>query len=149
MLKIEKRLPFGFKGEWGQVYKIYTPTQETGESPAIIRWQNASYADIGQDVQFKHPEEGFEKEYAYSQSVANLINLGEFRQEKTTDAFFDEKTKGYKCVVEIGDIVCLSGEYYVCESIKVKNIVTPNEQSFFYLGLKKIYDVILKGVANA
>ena len=254
MLTIEKRLPFGFKGEWGQVYKIYTPTvsaspdyaevwvfneepsaftdktfyvnyyyyylgektecsniefttYDGGGQDAILfnsashtggyigleeqgwidgdtkasrtlyftqpidttggentlgywlkrnakkvlglEWQKAFYADIGQDVQFKYPEDGYSKEFAPSQTVINLINSGEYRQAKTTDAYFDENTKSYKCVVGLGDIVCLSGDFYVCETVKVRNILTPQEQSFYYLGLRKIYDVILKGVANA
>ncbi len=27
IITIDKRVPFGFKGEWGKVYKIYNPTQ--------------------------------------------------------------------------------------------------------------------------
>ena len=158
MLTIEKRLPFGFRGEWGQVYKIYTPTEsevvntidEFGDpTTKTIEWQSAHYADIGQDVQFKHQESGFEKEFSIGQAVANLIATGEYRYEKTTDSFFDGKTKTYQCVVEIGDIVNLGGEFYVCESVKVRNIVTPAEHNFYYVGLRKIYDVILTGVANA
>lgn len=146
MIRIEKRLPFGFRGEWGKVYKLYTQDEKTENE--TIEFQKGYYADIGQDVQFKH-QSGVDKTLELSQTVQNLINKGEYRLVETTDAYFDINTQTFKCVVALGDIVAFNGEYYVCEKIEVRNIVNPAEQCFYYLGLKKIYNVILTGVQNA
>ena len=142
MLKIDKRLPFGFRGEWGKVYKSRVVDEENNE---VIEWQKNYYQDIGQDVQFKHLEDGVDRKIEYSQTIKNLVERGEYRPVKTTDAYFDEATKNYKCVVDLGDVINISGDWYVCDKIDVHNIVTPNEQCFYYLGLKKIFDKITIG----
>ena len=142
MLKIDKRLPFGFRGEWGKVYKSNVVDEEASE---VIQWQRNYYQDIGQDVQFKRLEDGTDKKMEYSQTIKNLVERGEYRTLKTTDAYFDEITKTYKCVVDLGDVININNEWYVCDKIDVRNITTPYEQCFYYLGLKKIFDKITIG----
>ena len=137
-IRVEKRLPFGFLGEWGKVYKLYTQDETNGND--VIIYQKGYYADIGQDVQFKH-QAGIDKTLELSQTVQNLVNKGEIRLLETTDAYFDTNTRSYKCVVAIGDILEFNGEYYVCEKIEVRNVVNPAEQCFYYLQCKKIYGV--------
>lgn len=139
---IEKRLPFGFRGEWGKVYKCNLVDEEQSE---VVQWQRNYYRDIGQDVQFKRLEDGTDKKIEYSQTIKNLVERGEYRTLKTTDAYFDNDTNSYKCVVNLGDLVYIRGEWYVCDKIDVRNIVTPYEQCFYYLGLKKIFDKITLG----
>lgn len=141
-IRIDKRLPFGFKGEWGKVYKSFTSEDEVGE---VIQWQKNTYRDIGQDVQFKHYEDGTDRKIEYSQTIKNLVERGEYRFEKTTDAYFDDEIQSYRCIVDLGDIIKLNNEWYVCDKIDVRNIVTPLEQCFYYLGLKKIFDKIVIG----
>ena len=149
LIRIEKRLPFGFRGEWGKVYKLFTRDETTEQdNVAVVEYQKGYYADIGQDVQFKH-QSGVDKTLELSQTVQNLVNKGEYRLVETTDAYFDTNINNFKCVVALGDIVEFNGEFYVCEKIEVRNIVNPAEQCFYYLGLKKIYNVILTGVQNA
>lgn len=142
MITIEKRLPLGFKGEWGKVYKLYTPT-ETEQDGTII-WAKGYYADIGQDVQFSHAGGSIKVEL--SQVAKNLLSKGEYITRKTGDAYFDGE---YKCVVDIGDIVKLGNNYFVCDSIAIEEIETPMEQQIYHLGLKKIFDKILTGENNA
>ena len=137
-IRVEKRLPFGFLGEWGKVYKLYTQDETNGND--VIIYQKGYYADIGQDVQFKH-QAGIDKTLELSQTVQNLVNKGEIRLVETTDAYFDTNTQSFKCVVAIGDILEFNGEYYVCEKIEVRNIVNPAEQCFYYLQCKKVYGV--------
>lgn len=147
---IDKRLPFGFKGEWGKLYKLYNSDQISGQIPnEIIEYQQSNYIDIGQDIQLKHPDSGNDRKVELSQSVTNLVDKGEYVTRITSDAQFDDITQSYKCIVDIGDIVKFGGQYYVCEKIDVRNIVTPQEQDFYYLGLKKIFDKIITGVQNA
>ena len=139
---IEKRLPFGFRGEWAKVYKSRVIDEEQNE---VVEWQRNYYRDIGQDVQLKHYEDGIDRKIEYSQTIKNLVERGEYIFRKTTDAYFEEETKTYRCVIELGDLVNISNEWYVCDKIDVRNIVTPYEQCFYYLGLKRIFDKITIG----
>ena len=140
-IRVEKRLPFGFLGEWGKVYKLYTRDEiETEDNVDVVIYQKGYYADIGQDVQFKH-QSGVDKTLELSQTVQNLVNKGEIRLVETTDAYFDTNTRSYKCVVALGDILDFNNEYYVCEKIEVRNVVNPAEQCFYYLQCKKVYGV--------
>lgn len=147
MIRIEKRLPFGFRGEWGKLYKLYNSPKIDGNNE-VLQWQQSNYVDIGQDIQVKVLESGNDYKMELSQTVSNLVNKGEYITRKTTDAYFDTKTKTFKCVVELGDIVKLNNEFFVCDKIDAKEIVTPKKQSFYYLGLKKIFDNIITGVQN-
>ena len=142
MIRVEKRLPFGFRGEWAKLYKLYNRDEKTENE--VIEYQQSYYVDIGQDIQVKH-QVGVDKRIELSQTVQNLVNKGEYRLIETTDAYFDTNSQSFKCVVDLGDILDFEGEYYVCDKIEVRNIVTPAEQCFYYLGLRKIFNV---GVQN-
>jgi hypothetical protein len=140
-MKIEKRLPFGFKGEWGKVYKLYTHNETNND---VIEWQKSSYVDIGQDIQLKYIESGVDKTVEPTQIVRNLIAKGEYRTAKTTDAYFNAERGNFECVVGPSDIVFAFGCYWVCDKIDERSIFTPSKQTFYYLGLKKITDKIIK-----
>lgn len=143
MIRIEKRLPFGFRGEWAKCYKLYTRTEKS--ETEVVEWQQGYYADIGQDIQVKH-QTGIDRKLELSQTVQNLVNKGENRLIETTDAYFDTNTQSFRCVVDLGDILAFNNEYYVCEKIEVRNIVTPAEQCFYYLQLKRIFNVRVQNV---
>ena len=146
---IEKRLPFGFRGEWGKLYKLYNSNEVTGEEPnEVIVYQQSNYMDIGQDIQVKNVS-GEAIKHELSQTVTNLVEKGEYMVRTTTDAYFDDHTKTYKCIVDLGDILFLNGAYWVCDKIDVYTMRTPTSQQFFHLGLKKIFDKIITGVQNA
>ena len=51
-IRIEKRIPFGFMGDWGKLYKQYNFEEKTNKS--VVKWQDSAYVDLGQDVQFKY-----------------------------------------------------------------------------------------------
>lgn len=141
-IRIEKRVPFGFKGEWGKVYKLYVYDETTEQN--VIKWQGNSYADIGQDVQFKYIENGVDKQIHISQPVMNLLKVGEYRVAKTTDACFDTESGNFECVVGLGDIVFVFGRYWVVDKIEEQSIFTPAKQTFYYLGLKDVYKELLQ-----
>lgn len=138
-IRIEKRLPFGFKGLWGQCYKLtnYNQTKDT------ITYQRATYYDIGYDVQFKYLEDGVDKSVINSQPIQNLVAKGEFRLVKTTDAYFDGEK--YECIVQPNDIVKFKGEFWVCEKVDERSIYNPEKQSIYYLSLKKVFDKVIIG----
>lgn len=138
-IRIEKRIPFGFKGKWGRVYKLTNYNETSNE----ITYQRATYYDIGQDVQFKYLEDGIDKSINNSQPVQNLVTKGEFRLIKTTDAYFDGNN--YECVVQNNDIVYFENEYWVAEKVDERSIFTPNKQTFYYLALRKIFKDTLIG----
>ena len=137
-IRIEKRVPFGFKGKWGKVYKL---TNFNNGSPII--YQDNTYYDIGYDVQFKYLENGVDKSIINSTPIANLVTKGEFRLVKTTDAYFDTSTQEYECVVQPNDIIKVFGDWWICEKVEERSVYTPQKQTFYYLSLKKIFEEVL------
>lgn len=135
-IRVEKRVPFGFKGEWGQVYKSYNVEEKT--SAQVVLWGKNYYADIGQDVQFKYLENGIDKQKFFSQTEENIVVKSDYRIVETTDAYFNEEIGEFECVADIGDIVYLFGRWWVIDNIDEKSIFNPKKQTFFYLGLKSI-----------
>lgn len=73
-IRVEKRVPFGFKGEWGQVYKSIT----RGENLLTRSFYGIRnyYVDIGQDVQFKYLEDGIDKQKFF------FAGRGKYRRKK-------------------------------------------------------------------
>ena len=142
IIRIEKRIPFGFMGEWGQLYKLYTYEEKTDK--AVVKWQNKSYVDLGMDVQFKYLEDGIDKQKTPAQPGENRVGKGEYRIAETTDAYFDEDSKEFECVVDVGDIVNVFGRWWEVDSIDEKSIFTPQKQTFYYIGLKRIKEQISK-----
>lgn len=140
-IRIEKRLPFGFKGEWGKVYKLYTFDETTEQN--VIKWQKNAYVDIGQDVQFKYLEEGIDKQTNITQPVMNLLRMSGYRVAETTDAYFDAKSGKFECVVAVGDIVRLFGAWWVVDKIEEQSIYNPAKQTFYFCGMKQIFEEIL------
>lgn len=141
-IRIEKRIPFGFLGEWGKLYKQFNFDEKT--SITVVKWQDSSYADLGQDVQFKYLEDVTDNQKNPAQPVENRIGKGEYRVVETTDAYFDDDSKEFECVVDLGDIVNVFGRWWVVDSIDEKSIFTPNKQTFYYIALKRIKEQIIR-----
>lgn len=139
-MRIEKRIPFGFKGEWGKVYKNYV-FDETKEN---IEYQRNNYVDIGEDVQFKYLENGIDKSINLTQPIMNLPTNAEYRVAKTTDAYLNIDTNNYECVVGLNDIVYAFGCFWLVEKIEEKSIFNPIKQTFYYIGLKRIFSGIIR-----
>lgn len=140
-IRIEKRIPFGFMGDWGKLYKLYVYDAETDN--ATVKWQNNTYMDLGMDVQFKYLEEGIDKQDTPSQTVENRVGKGEYRIVETTDAYFDDDSKQFECVANVGDIVNVFGRWWEVDSIDEKSIFTPQKQTFYYLALKRIKEELI------
>lgn len=141
-IRIEKRIPFAFMGQWGKLYKLYTDEEKTDK--AVVKWENNFYADLGQDVQFKYLEDGIDKQKNPAQPIENRVGKGEYRIVETTDAYFDDDSGEFECVVDLGDIVNVFGRWWVVDSIDEKSIFTPNKQTFYYIALKRIKEEIGK-----
>ena len=139
-IRIDKRIPFGFKGEWGKLYKHYNYDENVQN---VVMWQKSSYYDIGQDVQFKLMEHSVDKQQFPTQPVENAIVKSDYRMVETTDAYFDVKKGRYFCVAEIGDIVFFAGEWWVVDSVEMQNIYNPKPQTFYFIALKRIHEEIV------
>ena len=134
-MRVEKRLSYGFKGVWGEVYKLYTFDVRQG----VIKWQNNNYIVVDSKVQFKELNNNESK--AFSQTVNNLITDGSYKTVATTDAYLNNG--GYTCIVGMGDIVKLDGKYWAVDKINEQSIFVPLKHSVWYIGLKEILDEIL------
>lgn len=139
---IEKRIPFGFMGSWGKVYKHFVWEEYAKQN--AVRWQDCAYAELGQDVQFKYLEDGIDKQKNPAQPIENRVNKGEYRIVETTDAYFNDDSGEFECVVDLGDIVYVFGRWWVVDSVDDKSIFTPTKQTFYYIALKRIKGEIVK-----
>ena len=138
MIKVEKRLPFGFRGEWGKVYKLFVFDEENNEG---VEYQKNSYAQIDSEVQFKYLENGVDRSVS-TQPIMNLVTESLDRVVKTTDAYFDDKERRFKCVVGLHDIVFAFGCFWLVEKMDERSVFNPNKQTFYYCGLKQIDNVM-------
>ena len=141
-IRIEKRIPFGFMGDWGKLYKQFVWEENTTQN--AVKWQDNTFAELGQDVQFKYLEDGIDKQKNPAQPVENRVDKGEYRIVETTDAYFDDDSGEFECVVDLGDIVNVFGRWWVVDSIDEKSIFTPTKQTFYYIALKRIKEEISK-----
>lgn len=135
-MRIQKRLPFGFRGNWGKLYKRYTSDQtariKDGET---VTYEKNTYRDIGEDVQFKLASAAAtSSEQPLSGSVTEVSYL----TVKTTDAYFDNARGQYACIVSPGDLVKVFGRLWICETVKTTSRFTPAKQDFYYCDLKSI-----------
>lgn len=144
-MRIEKRLPFGFVGDWGKLYKRYTPItklegsitvkigEEISKTKEIIKREKNYYVDIGMDVQFKKTADTASDT---EQPLQGALSSVEYTTVETTDAYFDDSRREYMCVVFPGDIVKIFGRLWIVIEIKTVSKFTPAEQKFFYCELK-------------
>lgn len=135
-IKIEKRLPFGFRGDWASVYKKYPDFMKVeDENGDIVVYKKNYYVDVGVGVQIKRV--GDEKR------VRNLFITNGISEIKdlvleTTDAVWDDKTNYYSCVISNGDIVKAFNCFWLVEGVVTKSIYSPTRNDFYYLNLKNI-----------
>ncbi len=150
MRTIDKRVPFGFRGRWGKVYRrfSYDETESApwiAETADVVEWNRSSYVEIGQDVQFKEVRDGTEKQVIPTQTVQNAVTKSDYRVVETTDAHFNETRMEFECIAEIGDIVYLFNAWWVVDTVTERSVFTPYRQTAYYIALKRIYMEIVEG----
>ncbi len=134
---IEKRIPFGFHGDWGMLYKKYNYKSPNMKNVAV--YKKTSYFDFGMDVQFKPVDDGIVKRSSRTDDkVDKNTQTEEYRIVQTTDSYFNDETKEYECVVEVGDIIRLFGRFWIVESIEEECIYAPAKHSFYNLSITRI-----------
>lgn len=135
-IRVEKRLPYGFLGTWGKLYKRYTTAGSAEvKTDEFITYEKNHYRDIGQDVQFKRSDE---TNTETEQPIRGLVAEAEYTVAETTDAYYDDVKNEYACVVSTDDIVRVFGRYWMVTGVRIKYKYTPAAQAFYYLDLKRI-----------
>ena len=72
-----------------------------------------------------------------------MASDSELKPVETSDAYWDNGR--YKCVVAVDDIVFYDNTYWVVDSITQEEVYYPNEQSVWFIQLKRICEEILIG----
>lgn len=134
-IKIDKRVPMGFRGIWARCYKLNNYNQTLSS----IKYQAVDYYDVGFDVQIKLLEN--DKTVHNTQPIENLVTQSEYRTAQTTDAYFNGTD--YECIIQPNDIIYFQGHYWVCDKVEEKGVYTPQRQGFYYIALKKIFENII------
>lgn len=138
-MRVEKRFPFGFKGDWGIVYNQYVFDDK---ADGIIQWQGGNYLRVDNKVQFKELSNNAKK--GHSMPVGNLVSTSIDKVIVTTDAHFENGQ--YECVVKMDAIINVFNQWWVVQDITEQAIFTPKKHSVYYISVKKIFEDIIKGV---
>ena len=138
-MRVERRIPFGFRGDWGTVYKRYTGEQQLEAKNNTITYEKNNYVDIGVAVQFKPVEDASN---AIEQPLKGLMTSNNYITVETTDSYYCDRKKDYICTVDIGDIVQVLGQLWIVTSLKESNRYAPKKLSFYYLELKGISSAV-------
>jgi len=112
-IKIVKRIPFGFVGDWGKVYKRYIPKPQemlAVDDETTMLVQNNYYVCTGELVQFREASD--EQSMTETPHKGMLANA-EAISVSTTDAYYDITQKQHKCIVQSGDIVLVFGRKWM------------------------------------
>ncbi len=135
-MQVEKRVPFGFRGDWGKLYKKYTNDEVANlKENEKIKFENNYYVDIGVDVQFK-PVGDFTS--TIEQPLTGLAVPVSYGTFETTDAYWNDKIKEFDCVVSVGDVIKLSNKIWIVTSIRETTKYVPKKMSFYYCEVKSI-----------
>lgn len=139
LIKVEKRLPFGFRGEWATLYKLYTYDDINN---GVIQYQNHNYLKIPTKLQVK-TNTNSPKMRSVEQQVADLENISTNSTVETTDAYFDVHKNTYKCVAEVGDLIQYRAEWWEVTKIDIQVKYVPARQERYFIGLKKIDEEVI------
>lgn len=131
MIRVEKRIPFGFLGMWGTVYKVNKWEHKEGD----IEYNKRQYIAMTMPVQFR---DAYNQEKKKVQIANDLTaSLIEDRVE-TTDAYWDNESGGYQCVVQNGDIIRFGNSWWNVRSVTSINYFVPANHVIYQLDLVEV-----------
>lgn len=133
MIRVEKRLPYGFVGEWGIVYKINKWEHKEGD----IEYNKRQYVAMSMPVQFR---DAYNKEKEKVKIANDLTATNLEDRLETTDAYWNDEDKEYQCVVQNGDIVRFGNSWWNVRAVREINFFVPNKHT--------IYQIDVIGVAK-
>lgn len=128
MIRVEKRLPFGFLGMWGVVYKVCKYDYENGD----IEYNKRKYIAMDMPVQFR---DAFEKINNKTKIATDLSANNSEDLVETTDAYYDKETGGFSCVVAVGDIVRFGDSWWNVRAVQEKNFFMPQPHTIYSISL--------------
>ena len=135
MCQPTRRIPFGFRGDWGLLYKIYTDGCSLNLKNETVNYEDNKYVEIGMSIQFKPVGE---ITITREQTLKGLKTPTCFITVETTDSYFDDNIKDYVCCIDVGDIVKVFDKVWIVTSIKENVKYTPKKLSFYYLDLTSL-----------
>lgn len=135
MYEPQRRVPFGFRGDWGTLYKRYTDNCKLNLKNDTIVYEKNNYIDIGASIQFK-PTGDVTTDIEYT--TKGLQTKVTYMTIETTDAYYDDNLKDFVCCVEIGDIVKVFNKLWIVTNIKETVKFCPKKISFYYCDIKSL-----------
>lgn len=139
-IKVERRIPFGFRGDWGKVFKKYTDLEELKLDGRAIKVESNYYVSLDNDIQFKQVGDITS---ANEQTLSGLEMRTYYATVETTDSYWDDDLKGYNCCVSPEDIVFVFNRYWMVAGVREVSRFRPQKLGFYYCELKS-----LKGMQN-
>lgn len=136
-IKVERRVPFGFRGDWGKVFKKYTDLEELKLDGRVIKVESNYYVSLDDDIQFKQVGDITS---ANEQTLSGLEMRTYYATVETTDSYWDDDLKAYNCCVGPEDIVFVFNRYWMVTDVKEVSRFRPQKLSFYYCELKSLKD---------
>jgi hypothetical protein len=131
MIRVEKRLPYGFVGEWGTVYKLCTFDQQIGD----IEYNKRQYVSMEMPVQFR---DAYNKVKNRQKIATDLTASNQEDMIETSDAYFDKADGEYKCVVEVGDLIKLGKSWWNVREISENNLFMPSKHTIYKIFVQEV-----------
>ena len=119
-IKVERRVPFGFRGDWGKVFKKYTDLEELKLDGRVIKVESNYYVSLDDDIQFKQVGDITS---ANEQTLSGLAMRTYYATVETTDGYWDDDLKAYNCCVGPEDIVFVFNRYWMVTDVKAKDFL--------------------------
>lgn len=139
MIRVEKRLPYGFVGEWGIVYKLCTYDQDVkktiGEKTEVIEYNKRQYVAMDMPVQFR---DAYNKVKNRQKIATDFTATNQEDRIETTDAYFNNEDGDYACVVDVGDIVKLGNSWWNVREITENNLFMPKKHTIYALSVQEV-----------
>lgn len=131
MIRVEKRFPFGFVGDWGTVYKVNKWEHKEGD----IEYNKRQYVAMRMPVQFR---DAYDKEKKKT-PIANDLTapLVEDRVE-TTDAYWNDDNGSYECVVQTGDIIRFGNSWWNVRAVRDIDFYVPAKHTIYQIDLMQV-----------
>lgn len=133
MIKVEKRLPFGFAGFWGKVYKPFNYTEEEEKYGEVVEFDHKRYVAMTMPVQFR---DAFDRSVGRTRLIKDLSAEDVEDVQETSDSYW--KDGGFACVVSVGDLVRFGNDWNFVTKVVDKNIFSPAPQTIYAVVLKNI-----------
>lgn len=134
-IKVERRVPFGFRGDWGKVYKRYTNSEDLKIDDRKICFESNYYVAIDDEIQIKQVGDITS---ANEQTLNGLEMRTYYMTIETTDSYWNDDLKEYSCCVSPEDILFAFNRFWMVSDVKEVPKFRPQKVSFYYCELKSM-----------